>query len=310
MKNILFLFLPLCLLATACENFLTQVVETDPPEYEKQLIFHLTLSDQDSAIRLTLTRNRGILEPINSNVDYFVKNATVTWWKDGQQLFQLAPLNADSAYIYIADLPARIKAGENYEIRATHPDFDEVSSVQVVPQSPNVLRATVEAGVGSDQFGSIVNELEIDIADPANQRDYYELQLSETFTSINCYTSGGQVYCDSFYFSNRVQFDQISDANIIEGPNGTLLLNDQFFDGITYLFRQRYAAYYDPESDSSVTRQLIVRKVTEDYYKWARSYRQSLDAQNNPLAEPVILYTNILNGLGIFGLFSEQRFEF
>lgn len=310
MKKIILFCWPFLLLLTGCERFFSQVVEIDPPAYEKQLVFHFTVTDQDTVLRLTLTRNLGILETANNGYEsYFVKNATVTCWKEGQQLLQLQSLGADSAHIYTAVLPNRVKPGERYEIRVEHPDFKSVSAVQVMPESANVVSTDVETDLVPDQFGNTITAIDMDLADPANQRDYYEISLLETFKSISCYTSGGVEYCDTFSFSNIVQFEQFNDAAILEGPDGTLLINDQFFDGKTYLFRERYPSYFQSNDESRLTHTLIVRKVTEDYFRWARSYAQNLNAQDNPLAEPVILYTNVLNGLGIFGLLSEQRFE-
>ncbi len=64
MKNILFILCISSLALVSCEDFFSQTVEIDPPPYEKQLSFHLNLTDQDTSIRVLLTRNFGILEAV------------------------------------------------------------------------------------------------------------------------------------------------------------------------------------------------------------------------------------------------------
>jgi len=52
-----------------------------------------------------------------------------------------------------------------------------------------------------------------------------------------------------------------------------------------------------------------VRHVTEDYFKWSRSYEANYEVDENPLVEPVSIYHNLENGLGIFSVSNRKDIE-
>ena len=88
----------------------------------------------------------------------------------------------------------------------------------------------------------------------------------------------------------------------------SVLLSDQFFDGETYKFKGRFAAYYGGGVTDSIPYNFVIRSVTPEYYYWSKSYYLKSQTDDNPFAEPVSVYNNLENGLGIFGLFSERKF--
>ncbi|MBK6994814.1 MAG: DUF4249 family protein [Lewinellaceae bacterium] len=51
-----------------------------------------------------------------------------------------------------------------------------------------------------------------------------------------------------------------------------------------------------------------MRNITEDYYRWSRSYQAKYDADENPLVEPVSVFNNLVDGLGIFSVAREKVF--
>ena len=65
MRTILLLFFS-ALVFASCEDAFSTTVNVDPPEYEPQLVFHLLPTDQDSTLRLVLTRNFGLLEVVRN----------------------------------------------------------------------------------------------------------------------------------------------------------------------------------------------------------------------------------------------------
>jgi hypothetical protein len=84
------------------------------------------------------------------------------------------------------------------------------------------------------------------------------------------------------------------------------LVSDQFFDGQPYKFQARfYGRPYDLIDSTIVVR---VRNVTEDYFKWSRSYYAKYDSDENPLVEPISVFNNLENGLGIFSIAQEKKY--
>lgn len=297
-------------LFSSCEKFFSQVVEIDPPEYEKSLVFHQTISDQDSTIRLILSRNFGILEQVDNTPQWYVSGATVEWWQNGQKILTLTPLSADSGYIYVGTFPAKAQPGQEYEIRVSHPDYAAVRAVQKMPiPIASLSEVILDRNAGVDSGGSPQSEIEVSFKDEAGVDNYYEILLSGQFSYLEYLGMDGQgnFLYDTVYFESNVYFDNTFDPNIEKGVGESVLLTDRFFDGETYKFKGRFYAYGGGTTDS-IPYKFIIRSVTPEYYYWSKSYYLKDQTDDNPFAEPVSVYNNLENGLGIFGLFSERKF--
>ncbi len=59
----------------------------------------------------------------------------------------------------------------------------------------------------------------------------------------------------------------------------------------------------------SVTLNAYLLHTDRYYYEYHRSVIRSTRAQDNPFAEPVLVYSNIQDGLGVFAAFDRQTVE-
>jgi hypothetical protein len=48
--------------------------------------------------------------------------------------------------------------------------------------------------------------------------------------------------------------------------------------------------------------------VSASFYQYSLSARRYDDAEDNPFAEPVILYSNVKNGYGVFSMGSTRKY--
>lgn len=48
-------------------------------------------------------------------------------------------------------------------------------------------------------------------------------------------------------------------------------------------------------------------RMSEDYYKYQRTYIKQIETKNNPFASVIEVYSNIENGVGIFAGHNRQR---
>jgi hypothetical protein len=94
--------------------------------------------------------------------------------------------------------------------------------------------------------------------------------------------------------------EDFSDPSVLNGIQGGALFSDQFFEGKTYKFQAQVYANSNPYL-------IQVRNITEDYYKWSRSYLEKLNSEENFLVEPISVFNNLKDGLGIFTLAREKR---
>lgn len=288
-------------LSACSDDFFSQTVAIDPPAYEKQLSFHLNLVDSDSTVRLVLSRNYGILETVPDISDYFVSGGSAELYQDGQKWLTLTPLSADSSFVLVGKLPQTLHPGSTYEIRAEHPDFPKVSAIQVMPGEFGVDSARLKHNVGSGQFGEKFDLVEVFFNDPPGVRNYYEVKISDLYLNISYDPNTGML--DTIgYTEYPIYVEDFTDPNVAFGVQGSGLISDQFFEGKSYKLQARISGY-----DGS--RYVVhVRNITEEYYRWSRSYQAKSDAEDNPLIEPISVFNNLTNGLGIFSVAREKVF--
>ena len=301
MKNILFILTLSSLGLVSCEDFFSQTVEIDPPPYTKQLSFHLNLTENDTSVRILLTRNFGILETVPDQSDFYVKGGKAELYQDGQKWLTLNPLNADSTFVLVGKLPQTLRPGSTYEIRAEHPDFPKTSAVQVMPGDFVVDSARVRRNIGSGQFGEKFDLIEVYLQDPPGIRNYYEVVISDFYLNLVYNPNTGTV--DTLgYAEYPIYVDDYTDPNVSFGFRSGGLISDQFFAGQAYKFQARVS------SGSASTFTVRVRNITEDYYRWSRSYQSKYDTEDNPLVEPISVFNNLVDGLGIFSVAREKVF--
>ncbi|MFN0213796.1 MAG: DUF4249 domain-containing protein [Saprospiraceae bacterium] len=301
MKKIFFLLFLSSIALVSCEDFFSQTVEIDPPPYDKQLSFHLNLSNLDSSVRVVLTRNFGILETVPNYNDFFVKGGAADIYKDGEKWISLAPLSSDSSFVLLADLPNPLQPGSTYEIRATHPEFPAVMASQTMPGDFVVDSARIKYNASSGPDGERYDHIEVFLQDQAGVRNFYEVSIS-TFYYYTTYNPNTGTLDTIDVYEYPTYPDGFTDANVVFGVKGGGLVTDQFFDGQSYKFVAR--VYSGNEAY-----RVHVRNITEDYYRWSRSYQAKDDAEDNPLVEPVSVFNNLVNGLGIFSVAWEKEIK-
>jgi hypothetical protein len=307
------------LFLAGCTDFFSQTIETEAPQYNKSLVFHTLLSDNDSIVRVVLSRNYGIFDNVQGDKSWFVRGAKVEWWVNGAKAGDLTPLRStsgeDSTFVYEFRLPQKLQKGQTCEIRISHPDFEPVRAVQTMPSllqptgAPRLLRDVQTIPL----TGEKLNEVSVTLQDVPGEKNYYEFAIFNT----RKYLSGifdpatGQVTFDTIEYTRSYSFEENNnDPSLRTGVGNSALLSDQFFDGQPYTFKGRFVDYnFGNVIDSSGNYTFMVRQCTEEYYRWSRSYFQQFNTQGNPFAEPVSVFNNLENGLGVFGLFSERRYK-
>lgn len=303
MRSIFFLFGIGILFSSCSEDFFSQTLDIDPPEYDKQFVLHGFGSNTDSVFRVSLTQNYGILEQVADSA-WAVPDATLELYEGGQKIATLYHSIFISAFFESAITPGFFQAGKTYDLRASHPDFPTVICSQTMPDPVAVdsVRFREKAGVDSD--GSRLSAIDAFIHDEPGVENYYEIRVSILYPDLEFnYDSLGNLIVDTIgYQSYPREMTDSDDPNALITYGGGIAVSDRFFDGESYKF---VAKFYE---SSGFTYQVSVRAVTEQYYLWSISAERKYNSDDNPLAEPVTTYTNLENGIGAFGLVNEQIF--
>ena len=90
------------------------------------------------------------------------------------------------------------------------------------------------------------------------------------------------------------------------------MLSDQGINGETYNLKLQHYTVSDADTTdiAGIHGYLYLKSVTKDYYWYQRSINNYYNSEGNPFAEPVVIYTNITNGRGIFYGSSADSFRF
>jgi Domain of unknown function (DUF4249) len=293
-------------LCASCEGFFDQRLEVDPPAFEPKIVLHAFINQQDSMLTANVSRNIGIFGKTGVDSLFNLPGATVTWYQDGVKKGDLAP-DPKQDNIYSMPLTNPLESGRLYEIRASHPNFTAIRSQGVMPGPLNAQNPAIREDARVGQEGERYSVVEIDIRDQPGVRNFYEMHL--VLNAFQYRTNPATGKRDSFPYNYQTFPRELAEPVMIRGIQNSVLLSDATFDGQTYSAQFAFSRSFGHGGNKTIKYTLRVRNVTEDYYKWSASYEKKVSAENNFFSEPVFVHTNIENGLGIFGLYTERVFK-
>ncbi len=281
----LLIFLFFSLLLSACgEDFFEQTIEIDLPEHTPQLAITAELNAGDSVAWVYVTHSQGILDNAPANL---IENAVVELFRDGQ-LMETLPFFRDGFYTKELASPFPVDPAE-YRLKVSAEGYATIEATQQMPPLVPIISATYEPEGALDLDGERVDEITIEFEDPAGVDNYYE--VSVTISTAN--------------WLNQVYLHRLDP--LAEDIGNTLLLKDDSFAGKKHSWRVGfYPQYFDPNGETRIIVRL--RSISRDRYFYERSVSLSYDADDNPFAEPVIIHSNVENGLGIFSLSANSEY--
>ncbi|MBE9467641.1 MAG: DUF4249 domain-containing protein [Bacteroidetes bacterium] len=196
------------------------------------------------------------------------------------------------------------ETGKNYELKIIKSGFKTVTSNDLVPNRVEMTSYEINPIAGTNDCGDIYSEITINFCDPANEKNFYEMEISDEI-SYQIFSNDNIITSESYYPS-LLSFDA-------ENPE-YLLFNDSYINGEKHQLRIFYypPQYIDPDGryiDNQVVF-LHFRSVSENYYKYKTSLLQHLYRQQGDIlygtGEPVNVFSNIENGYGIFAGYQED----
>jgi hypothetical protein len=198
--------------------------------------------------------------------------------------------------------------GKIYSIRASADGLESVTAKDTLPQFGTFRITNFIPKAKIDEWGDVYSEVDIEIKDPAKEKNYYEIAAIR----YNEYTyydeDGNEIFITSQSFSG-ISSDDVYALN--EGDKDyyplTLLLSDELFDGKT--INMKCYVYYNI---GYITKWFfLLRNISPTYYKYKKKLIRHYENQYNDFwdgtGNPVQLFSNIENGYGIFAGYCVQR---
>jgi hypothetical protein len=292
MKNIKLGFIAIAIITffASCEDmFRGAVLEVELPEHQSQLAPYAFFKDTDSILTVMVGKSVGILDTINPDVVY---GATVELYRNGSLAYTFTFADSVNGYQVNLGQPFNPTPGDSYELKVSAPGFEPTSATQIIPQPVLIDALEYDAQGGVDQFGDPLDIYNVTLTDPAGVSNFYEVNGYVNVKYQDPFdTTVSFEYSYSLYFeSNDPGFE-----------NGTF--SDANFDGQQYTLRLETYANFFGSDNYEVTGEIYLSSATLEYAKFISSLNNYWRAQDNPFSEPVLLYSNMSGGLGMFGIF-------
>lgn len=269
-----------------CEQFL----EVELPGQQPRLVMNALLEPTDT-IRVFLTKSRGILEGREYDGFEYVKNGKVSLKTAFGTILPLTFVDKSNpietfAYYYLAGYD--FKPNEQYEILAESDGFKTISGQVQLPEKVLIKEVSYRnLGVYESFLTHDLLEFTMKFDDPPGGVNFYELTGSfygQSITDENSFYSGdlrpwpvNPVYERESWGRTGVLFDDL----ILPGKDSEIV----------------FRAILPKGHDLDVT--VNLSHVSQSYYRYEETVSLQGYNRGDFLSQPVLVYSNIKNGMGI-----------
>ena len=308
MKFHYFLFVGAAVLLFAgCER----AIELDLPQAGNRLVVISTFSDQ-APMSVQVSQGQSVLEASQVNLITF---ADVEVFADGVFVENLEFSYDEeleiptyrSSFIPVSDVDYELYVSTP-ELPDTFgfPNFEPVRSVSRIPAPSPIIVLSVDdlhshnyAGTDTVQYDFRAG---FAFADLAGVKNYYHLKV---FQDIHTYTVSGTDTIVTRTRRAQLEFNPVFNDNDFVGSfDGGFLFTDSKFDGLNNFIEFPLSVAIDTGIEKLGKLFFELRTASPEYHKYYTSFNRQIVNPQAPFVEPVILFDNIDEGLGIFAGFS------
>lgn len=287
--------LSLIIVFTSCE----MVVNFDVP-FEKPDIVVNAIINPDSVFTIELSESAFILDNKFGNANFpAILNADIKVFANGNELNTPFHLN-NGVYVIQNYYP---QPGVKYEIRVNIEGYDEVSVTDKIP--PEEASFELKDFVLSEgEYDEIIPRFNLIINDQPGS-NYYEFRVFGEQILYD-YSTDPPTPMDTTLLPITLTSDDPVISDIFDEYYGDkILFNDKLYDGKNYSLpvSMNYFPYYPEDNNSQQEIRLIIslKNVSEAYFNYNISLELQQQTDGDPFTEPVPVFSNVENGLGIMG---------
>jgi hypothetical protein len=258
-------------------------IDLDLPDYASKLVINGE-ANTENVFSFQVSRSLPIMQA-NDSMGYLLKNAKVSVYHGptllGDALYQ------GNAYV----LNQKPVANEQYTVRVSSAGYNPASATFTIPKKLNTATSYIDS-IGLDNDGFKVSQITLSFTDDPGTKNYYRLL-------IRYYNAGILTWTPFNFTSNDIIFLNNEKLN-----DGSYLFSDRTFSG-----RNKVLVFNVPFGLAMGTPkfEISIKSFSEDYYNYLRqtdTYNQDGNGVSN---DPIILRTNVTNGLGMIGGVSNVR---
>lgn len=295
MKNFL-IIISAILIFGSCEK----IIDIDIDEKEKRIVANGIVSP-DSLIKIQVSKSISILED-ERHLQY-LSASTVKLYADGEYVEKMN--YTKNGYFVSTDTAV---TGKKYSFDISYSDMTPVQGETQIPDLVEITKLdTSFVSNYMDGYYDSYYEFTIDFKDPAETQNYYFLAISYYEIIYDEYMNP---YDSVQYFTYLENDDNLFGSyystfnlNGIEGQAFT----DERFNGNLYSVKTRFYGYYYYDGSGSSpghTYKVYLLSLSRDLYLHIASYIKSQEVGGDPFSQPVQVFSNITNGLGLFSAYN------
>ncbi|MBW6492060.1 MAG: DUF4249 domain-containing protein [Lentimicrobium sp.] len=310
MKKCIYYFFSLFLFLSCDKEISIEVPETEPA-----LVIHSTLVPYSfphgKYLGFEISGSRNIFDTTSfSSID----NAIVLLYKNGNPEADTLKCekyhNKDFYPIRYSPTQGPL-TGEHFRIEVSVPGYESVSAETSIPQKVNIEEINIDRMAYEDEGGLIYSKVTLTFTDNPVETNYYEVVLS--FTGAE-YSPEDYRQLASFapYVVSEIHYPSPLNPDLKKPQY--LLFTDKTINGQSVQFEFFFQARQILDKGIKVLLSEIIsiqlRNVSQDYYKYRSTWLYSVYNKQGDIlygtGEPVNVFTNIENGLGIFASFNND----
>lgn len=300
MKNILIASIAFILILSSCRKKL----DISIPKGKEHIVINGIVTN-DSLIKINISKSQDIL---NNDTITSLNNATVKLYNGETFIENLTNYGYGN---YISTISSEI--GKQYNISVSSGELKPVKAKMKLITPTQIVSIDTTIEVENNDFGEGFSpkqynmHFKIKINDDANSKNYYMLSISST-NAIYDYEQYPPVIIG--YYDINQDFD--TNDIIFNGADSWFGIDeiygraftDELINGKEYTINVNSHLYFDyyEEGIDAENYQIKVKllSISEDIYKYIISYNLNQETEYDPFAQPVQIYTNIEDGLGLF----------
>ncbi len=286
-----------------CEKYL----EYDGEDAKPRLVLNGVFS-ADSTFSVELSNSQGYVSNGSLNT---ISNGKVAVFNENGELVDSLEHAGDGIYTGTA----LAQANALYEVRASAGAFGSIYAIDLAPFTVPIATWDT-ATISVTEYDNTVDKLQIEftINDPAGTENFYVIEVFNTqlyYIDYQYDPQTGMTIMDTIYYEEPYRSltgfttsDQIllsnTELELAETMyySNSLAFNDALFDGNLQGFKILVETYYTQVSGTSL--ELRLTSCSEAYYKYKRTLENYYYTEGDPFAQPVQVFSNIENGLGIW----------
>ncbi|RBL89731.1 DUF4249 domain-containing protein [Chitinophaga flava] len=284
------LLLPLLLIIVFCSCKKTVMI--DLPEESNKPVLNL-LMGKDSLIIARVT----ISERITGH-SIFPEAAVsvIKLYENGQFKENLSPFSNGYGTYYKSTVRAR--SGVNYRIVATVPEYGDVEGSDFIPEPVSGGEMSIKLVSNNDVYGFRKANISVELHDKPGEKNYYRIRLYE-LAEFKDDAGNEHPYRTGIPFITG----DLQDGIFNKGGHMEFYTDDALFDG-----RSPRLNFISDRTGKFNKVIVEVTSLTYSSYSYLFSSFMARMKNEDPLSEKVIVYSNIINGLGIVGGMALQEY--